>query len=373
MKIKLLFTGDFCAKKPQNIKLSDSLVKLVKSCDIKCINFEAPLAYGELCSPNMKKLEQSMESPSWVEKNNFDIISLANNHMFDYGTEGLLATKNAFKKSITIGAGTWDEAYEVKYVNIEGIKIGFFSGTSADFASLKDEWTDKNKIGCAWINQKEVNRIITSAKKECDYLLILSHGGVEFMDVPLPEWRDRYRQLIDMGADAIIGSHPHVPQGVEKYKEKPIFYSLGNFFFDNESVKKPLYWDSGILAILEIENGFINFQSIPIVKDGDFLDIDSSEKINKHLKYLSEILKDDEKYLDKVNQDVLLLYNKYLNWLLSSINSIEFRFNKRSLKMLLWTLFYGKKNYKVTLHQIREESTRWLLERALKLKSKSDL
>lgn len=368
-----MFAGDFCSKNPENIKLSDSLMKSINSCDIKCLNFEAPLAYGKLNSPNKSKLDQSNNSPSWSEENGFNIISLANNHMFDYGVEGLLATKKAFKESITLGAGTWDEAYKVKFIDIKGVRIGFFSGTSCDFASLKDVWTDKNKIGCAWINQKEVNNIISSAKKECDYLIVLSHGGVEFMDVPLPEWRDRYRELIDMGADAIIGSHPHVPQGVEKYNGKPIFYSLGNFFFDNDNAKKPMYWDNGILAVLEIENDKIRFQSIPIIKTQDFLNIDTSEKSNHHLKYISNILNDDVRYLEQVNNDVLRLYVKYQEWLLLGFRATEIKITKRSLLMLMKALILPNLNHKGALHQLRDESTRWLLIRALKLKSNSKL
>lgn len=368
-----MFTGDFCSKNPQNIKMSNSFLEVMKSCDIKCLNFEMPLATGELQSSNGIKLVQSKASPSWLEEMGFNIISLANNHMLDYGTDGLLATKKAFKHSITLGAGKWNEAYEVKFIDIKGVKLGFFSGTSCDFAALKDKWTDKQKIGCAWINQKEVNKILSSAKEMCDYLIVLSHGGIEYMDVPLPEWRDRYRELIEMGADAIIASHPHVPQGIEEYKGKSIFYSLGNFFFDNDNPQKPSFWDNGILAVLDIENGIINWQSIPVIKKNDFLDIDSSDKINEHLKYLTDILTDDEKYIAKVNSEVLNLYEKYKNWLLSGINAIELKLSIKSLIQMAKTIFFIKRNEKVTLHQIREESTRWLLARALKLKSKTEL
>lgn len=371
--IKLMFTGDFCSKNPNTITISDNLKLEISSCDIKCVNFEMPLPVGKLQSPNGLKLVQSLESPSWIEENGFNLISLANNHMFDYGKDGVIATKDAFKKSTTFGSGTWQEAYEVKFIEISGVKFGFFSGTSADFASLKDNWTDKNKIGAAWINHKDVNKIITSAKANCDYLIVLSHGGIEYMDVPLPEWRDRYRELIDLGADAIIGSHPHVPQGIETYNEKPIFYSLGNFFFDNENKNKPKYWDNGVLAVLEVENSKLTFRQIPIIKNGDYLDVDLSKNTFSHLAYLSEILKNDKEYIDLVNLEVQRLYGKYMNWFLNSLRIFDFKFSIKSFINIFRVIFLTKKNEKISLHQIREESTRWLLLRALKLKSKTEL
>lgn len=375
MKIKIAFTGDFCSKNPNHILLSNEIIDLFETCDIKCLNFEAPLAHGEFISPSGNKLVQSNLSPAWAEEIGFNVISLANNHMFDYGEEGLLATKNAFKNSITIGAGSWDEAYEVKYVTVKGTKIGFLAGTSCDFSSLKDKWTDLHKVGCAWINRKEINEIIKSAKSKCDYLIVLSHGGIEFIDVPLPEWRDRYRELIECGADAVIGSHPHVPQGTEIYKEKPIFYSLGNFFFDKKSTKRHLLWDKGILGVLEIDinQKSIKHFSIPIMRDNNSISIDNSEKTLKHLSYVSNILKEDTEYLKKVNTEVLRLYDKYFGWLLFGANAVEIRPNFIGKLKSIKKAFYVKRNDKVVLHQLREESTRWLLSRALKLKSKTIL
>lgn len=373
MKIKLVFAGDFCSNNPEKILFSKSLKDLLESSDVNCINFEAPLSKGMLISPNGYNLLQSNSSPDYIEKWGFNLISLANNHMCDYGQEGLMHTKQSFKSSITVGAGNWLESYEVKYIEIKGIKIGFFSGTSSDFSSLKDKWEDSNKIGCAWINHYSVNNIISNAKKQCDFLIVISHGGIEFMDVPLPEWRDRYRELIEMGADAIIGSHPHVPQGVENYQGKPIFYSLGNFCFDKNSTNKPLYWDNSILAILEIENNKISFNSIPVVKKENSIDLDVSEKTVNHHNYLSEILKDDNKYIEKVNTEVLRLYDKYYTWILFSAKAIEVKFSYQNLIKIIKTLVLIKKNEKTLLHQIREESTRWLIIRALKLKTKSAL
>lgn len=371
--IKLLFLGDYCSNKPEDIVLSNDFITLLESSDLRCVNFEAPLEAGIIVSPNGRSLNQSNESPSWIEKNKFDIVSIANNHMYDYGEPGILKTKSFFNKSLVIGAGNWDEVYSVSIIEIRGTKIGFISGTSADFSSLKDQWTDKDKIGCAWINHPNINNIITAAKDECDFLIVLSHGGIEFMDVPLPEWRDRYRELIDMGADAIIGSHPHVPQGVESYQNKPIFYSLGNFIFDKERQNLPMYWNNGLAAIIEIDNNKISYKSIPIVNDNNNIYIDNSTSIKKHLEYINDILYDDGLYIQKVNSDVLHLYNKYKGWLISGLGSVELSFELKKIARLIIKLFSNRNAEKVALHQIRDESTRWLMSRAIKLKTNTNL
>ena len=85
------------------------------------------------------------------------------------------------------------------------------------------------------MNDLKVNHIILDAKKELDYLFILPHAGVEYTDAPVPELIARYRDFIDYGADGVIASHPHCPQGWETYKGKPIFYSLGNFLFNSKN------------------------------------------------------------------------------------------------------------------------------------------
>lgn len=374
-RIKLLFAGDFCSEFPEEIHLSQKIFNLFETCDSKFLNFEGPLAKGKSNSPNERTLGQSSLSPNWCETNGFNIISLANNHSLDYSAEGLLSTKNSFKKSTTLGAGDWAEAHKVKFIDISGVRIGFIAGTSYDFASLKDKWTDYDKIGCAWINSFEINKQILENKDKCDYLFVISHGGLEFMNVPLPEWRDRYRELIDLGADAVIAAHPHVPQGTEIYKNKPIFYSLGNFYFDNFGKVKPKYWDNGLLAIIELENGKIYHKVIPTIRNGHSVDVDQSKETELHLKDISLTLYDNKKYMKQVNADVLKFYPKYQQWLLSGFNAIEIKFNIKTILLIINRMTFSthKPSLKIAMHQMREDSTRWALIRALKIKSNSNL
>ncbi len=374
-KIRLLFAGDFCSEFPDKISLSNELVDLFKSCDFKLLNFEGPLINGEFKAPNKTILKQSSLSPQWCDDHGFNLISLANNHAYDYGVEGLKTTIKSFSQSIVLGAGKWDDAYKITEIEFQGVRMGFVSGTASDFAALKDKWTDDDKVGCAWINSFEINKLISLNKENFDYIFVICHGGIEYMNIPLPEWRDRYRELIDLGADVIIASHPHVPQGTELYKNKPIFYSLGNFCFDLLGEKAPEFWNNGLLSIIEIENGNLSYSIVPTIKNGDFIDIDSSFQTEKHLKNLSDILKDDEKYMEQVNSEVLKLYPKYKLWLLSGFNAKEVSFSLKNIYSFFYSLIYSKSkpNLKTSMHQLREESTRWLLTRALKIKTRTDL
>jgi hypothetical protein len=147
---------------------------------------------------------------------------------------------------------------------------------------------------------------------------------------------------------------------------------------DDELTNEMISTDENILCNLqkeciEIENNTIAFNAIPIVKKENSIDLDVSEKIVNHHNYLSEILNDDKKYIEKVNADVLKLYTKYYSWILFSVKAIEMKFSVNNFIQFIKTLFLAKRNEKVFMHQIREESTRWLIIRALKLKSNSAL
>lgn len=372
--IRIFVAGDYCASNPNNIQISDELKSVIDSCDVRCLNFEGPLSSNEWKAPNNTRLRQSDLAPAWCESYGFQVVGLANNHLRDYGEQGIVNTINAFSDSITLGAGNWAEAYTVKYLDVGGKRIGFFAASSADLASLQDKWTDVTKLGSAWINHHSVNDIISDAKTKCDYLVAFVHAGVEYMNIPLPEWRDRYKDLVDNGVDAIMGSHPHVIQGWENYKNHPIFYSLGNFFFDfffDES-KKPKQWDNGMAVVLNFEeNGRISVEPFLTKKIGNVITIDTTEESLDYFNSLCDILKDEKDYLSQVNEEVLNFYHRYMSWLLAglSVTGFDNKGIKNKVRSLFKVMNPSVPNYSVALNQIREESSRYVLIRALRLMS----
>lgn len=318
--ISLFFAGDFCSSSPKSIVLDNQLKALIASSDISVVNFEGPLRTSNYNMPNNTVLQQSDESPLWCEDNGFSIITLANNHINDFGQEGIIKTIESFKIAKTIGVGVWDEAYSVYYKKIKGKTIGFLSLSSADLGSLQNRWTDDGRLGSAWINHPSIDKIIIDAKLKCDYLFVLPHAGIEHIPVPLPEWREKYMSLIDMGANAIIASHPHIVQGYEKYKGAPIIYSLGNFFFDYYSENgKPENWDKGMVIRIVINEEGLEIEPFFTSKINNMLQLDENQDRRDELRKMSDILYDKDSYLELVNHYIMYRTPEFLSWLYSGL------------------------------------------------------
>lgn len=285
------------------ISVSDELKQLIQSCDLKIINFEVPLKPEGVQLPpqGRERFFQNDDAPAFLCSLGFNLISMANNHAFDWGDEGFLKTKSAFG-DLAFGAGAYDEAYKVKMVEVNGVKIGFMALSFAAYKGVFDDVMNHEGLGCAYINDLRVNHDIVEAKKKVDYLFILPHDGIEYIDVPMPETIARYRDFIDWGADGVIASHPHCPQGWEEYNCKPIFYSLGNFLFnskegyDYRATNRP-HWYDGLCVEITIENGKISWEVVNTRNvDNVRIEIDESIARKDHNEYLCELVGDRKKY-----------------------------------------------------------------------------
>jgi poly-gamma-glutamate capsule biosynthesis protein CapA/YwtB (metallophosphatase superfamily) len=192
----------------------------------------------------------------------FDMVSLANNHTMDYKEAGLLDTIEALNdyKLTYIGAGKNEsEAYSHKVITLKGKDIAFL-GFSRVLPSI-DWYATEHKPGIA--SGYQLDRIVKHvkrAKEDADYVIVYIHWGTEKSVNPELYQKTYARKMIDVGADAIIGSHPHVLQGFEFYKEKPIAYSLGNFLFPDYVSGKTA--QTGILS-LHLNNEEITMEFTP--------------------------------------------------------------------------------------------------------------
>ncbi len=344
-RIRLLFAGDFCCKPTTTlISPSEEIKRLLSSCDCRIVNFEVPLKPDiELPERKEERFFQNDDAPQFLRNLGFDLFSIANNHTFDWGEEGFKKTKAALGEA-SFGAGTYEEAYQVKEIEIYGIKIGFLALSFAVYTWPLQDAEKREGLGCAYLNDLQVNHIIIDAKKRLDYLFVLPHDGIEYIDAPMPETIARYRDFIDYGADGVFGAHPHCPQGWEEYKGKPIFYSLGNFFFNSK--KDTLYratnrahWYEGRCVVLSIENNQLLWEVINTRNVNNIaLEIDHSEESTRHNEFVCGLLTNEQAY----NEYISPIIHKQVDSYLSKMNAM---FQPKSLKQALKALrncLFGK-------------------------------
>lgn len=307
-EIRIFFAGDFCSRPPAfEITVSDELKQMIQSCDLRVVNFEVPLKPDvRLPVQQYERFYQNDDVPGFLRSMGFNLFPIANNHLFDWGVDGYVKTKTALGDA-AFGAGSYDEAYNVKVMEVEGEKIGLMALSFAAYTGVFDDVLNHNGLGCAYLHDLRVNHVIVEAKKQVDYLFVLPHDGVEYIDVPLPETIAKYRDFIDWGADGVIGSHPHCPQGWEEYKGKPIFYSLGNFFFNSKedtsyrAWNRP-HWYEGMCVVLSLCEGSVNYRIVNTRNiDNVSLVIDNESGREEHNKTLHAYLKDDESYRAYLN------------------------------------------------------------------------
>lgn len=364
-RIIITFYGDFVASHPNEIEFSNDIDSLISSSDVNVVNFEAPIETNEKAlMKSGPSLFQSKDSPCFLENKGFNVVSMANNHIFDYNLAGCEQSVSSFKKASVIGVGNWDEAYKVRIKVINNIRVGFIALCHREFMVLDDSSDTTQKYGCAWVNHHLALDRVREARRDCDYLFVYPHAGVEDIDVPIPEWRNVYRQFIDAGADAVVASHPHIIQGCECYKGRFIYYSLGNFFFERENM--PSHWKKGLCVSFTIQDGTISPSLFFVRKDGMKLthDVDELANFNK----LNALLGNSPEYEKRLNDYVRKLMPMYLYYYKLSLNGLPN--DKRDLKMILRCIkswLRGKHSYLLLLNMIRCESHRWLFMRGLNL------
>lgn len=373
---KITVWGDFKVNAVERLRISDSLRQLLGESDANVVNCEAPIrGVGSPVRKSGPNISQSAESLGWIEEHGFNVVSLANNHTMDYGPDGMEHTRKAFTKAAVIGAGTWEEAYAPAVITTkDGLRVGVLACTHCEFGTLTDEYRRQEK-GTAWACSPEFDRAVqwSGGGKNLDFLIVFAHCGVEYMEQPLPEWRMRYRRWIELGADAVIASHPHVPQGWEMYQGKPICYSLGNFCFERLGKKPmPVNWYNSLVCVLDIgKDGLKGMEMRPIVYNPEGLIMDSHEdRFARYMDRINQTLMSEEAYLSYVNEYVERLLPFYMNQFSRGglvSNPFSIGFMKGLAEGVLGRGMLKREHW---LNNIQCESHRWALLRAMNLRKK---
>ena len=205
------------------------LLSPLKAADLCIVNLEAPLSDRGL-PVNKSGAVFKGEKKHVQGLTPFDAVTLANNHVFDFGVEAFDETLQALD-SMDIkwtGAGkNINQAAAPLILEKNGLKIAVVNFSEGEDLSA----ADVVKPGVMGWNLPRMESLVASLRQEADCIMVIAHCGIEYIPFPPPYVAKAFERMVDAGADIVIGHHPHVPQGVQFYKNVPIFYSLGNFVF----------------------------------------------------------------------------------------------------------------------------------------------
>lgn len=314
---KLIFTGDLVPNFTNKIPVfSSEFLQFVNSCDFHITNLEAPLTNrGTRILKTGPHLRVDPQNRIFLEKANVSIACLANNHIYDFGIEGVRDTIRICNemKIECIGSLFKEDNKNNKYVikDFEGIKVLILNYCELEFSVRKSP----AEGGSLPYDIVDVLYDVNAFKGLVNYIIIVYHGGNEYNRYPSPQLQKEFRFLLDSGVDAIIAHHTHVISGIEEYHGKPIFYSLGNFCFP--FLGEPDIWNIGLIAILEInEKVQFSYRIVQYDPDKCFLSLLSDEEENRvdlEIKQISQIIADAEdlknvreKYLMEKSSEVLI-------------------------------------------------------------------
>lgn len=260
--MKILIAGDFCpqqrvAKLFNHDDFSTVLgdVKpIIEEADYSIVNFECAVTHGgekpiDKIGPNLQCSKRGVEAVKWV---GFDCVTLANNHFYDFGEDGVANTLNACQEYgiDTVGGGLdLHEASKILYKEINEQTLAIINCCEHEFSIATDKTGGSNPL-----NPIHQYYAIKEAREKADFVLVIVHGGHEMYQLPSPRMQEIYRFFIEAGADAVVNHHQHCFSGYEYYNGKPIFYGLGNFLFDWEG-KRNNIWNEGYLVELSFLKG----------------------------------------------------------------------------------------------------------------------
>lgn len=210
----------------------DQLTDLLGSTDFNFGNLESPVSGNDQKKGRGLVLNTATKHLSGLVSYNFKIVNLANNHALDQGLAGLENTMRVLSKQgiVYLGVGnSKQEAWQPKIVTVNGVRIGFLG---ASYASTNDGDGKRNDYVARIEDLTDLKDALTKLRSESDFMVVTMHAGIEYKRQPDSSQITFARAAVDYGADLVIGQHPHWIQTIEQYQGKYIFYSLGNFVFD---------------------------------------------------------------------------------------------------------------------------------------------
>ncbi len=229
--------------------------EIVSTADYSFVNFESPVVEKDnmpisKCGPNLHCSRKSVDAIKYA---GFKCVTLANNHIRDFGDSAVKSTMETLREQGLdyVGAGNdLVEAAKVLYKEIKGERLAVINCCENEFSIAS-----MGQSGANPLNPIHQYYAIQEARKSADYVAIIVHGGHEHHQLPSPRMQDTYRFFIDAGADIVVNHHQHCFSGYEIYKGKPIVYGTGNFCMDKDPIRIGQKWNYGYMVLWDTEKG----------------------------------------------------------------------------------------------------------------------
>lgn len=246
--VRLMFAGDVY---PSNYVMdaynaagsikgvvSESYLEDIRASDFFVVNEEFPFSSRGTQAPDKQfTFRVAPDKVSMFKEMDIDLVTLANNHALDYGTEALLDSIDTLDNAdiAHVGAGKdLEAAREPVIAELNGRTFAFIGATRVIPVAEWAAGTDRPGMFSAYDGGRQLAESVKAAKQQADYVVVYMHWGIERDEMPNEVQRNIAHNIIDAGADLVVGAHPHVLQGLEYYKGVPIAYSLGNFVFGSQ-------------------------------------------------------------------------------------------------------------------------------------------
>ncbi len=316
--MKMLIAGDMVIKQDYDAlsNIDQNMVELFKSSDFNIVNLEAPITSSKdkilKTGPHLKANTKSTIQA--LKHLNINIATLANNHIKDYGQQGVLDTIDFCKNNSIIPIGAGENIEQAS----KALTLNTVKGRIAIINIAENEWAsaDRNYAGANGMDLIKDYNCIKTAKETHDFVIVIVHGGLEYYNLPSPKIQQRYRFYVDSGSDLVIGHHTHCLSGYENYKGSPIYYSLGNFLFTEQS--KHESWYTGMVLEVIFEDGNICVNPYPIRQSHKFhltmLEGKEKEKVLMDIEKYNSFINNREKLIEEWNSLINSKIPEYMNY-----------------------------------------------------------
>ncbi|NMW21087.1 MAG: CapA family protein [Chlorobiaceae bacterium] len=366
--IKILVTGDLCLRyRTEKLVLynqcenvfQDVLHEFIDN-DLNVVDLECPFTDNlkgiNKIGPLLKSHPESIKALNYL---GVHLAAMSNNHIMDYGSEGLKQTISICRHAgiDIVGVGiNLNDARKPFFIDIKNNKIAVLNISENEFSSAHTGYPGANPL-----NLIDNYNDIVKAKNAADWVIVLYHGGNEFYELPSPRVKKTCQFFADAGANAVVMHHTHTFSGYEIYHNTPIFYGLGNFNFDWEGkVKQP--WNYGYTVRFTLSENNTEFEVLPHQqsngKQGTTPLSDPEKDIFfKQIEKLNQLVQDDvelEKQFIFFCEQKKRLYDMYLQPYSGKLLSPLYH------KGILPDLF-SKRKRRLILNLIRCESHRDIL------------